>query len=66
MEPDVGSVLLSQFSMAGSLSHISHIAKVPVLSTSHCSALTFKKLHPWQHDRLTVLPYRHLTPYRPI
>jgi len=44
LEPDVDSVLLSQFSMATALSHVSSVAKVPVLSAPHCSALVFKKL----------------------
>ena len=44
LEPDVDSVLLSQFSMATALSHVSGIAKVPVLSAPHSSARAFKKL----------------------
>jgi hypothetical protein len=44
LEPEVDSVLLSQFSMATALSHVSSVAKVPVLSAPHCSALAFKKL----------------------
>ena len=44
MEQEVDSVLLSQFSMATALSHVSGIAKVPVLSAPHCSALAFRKL----------------------
>jgi len=44
LEPDVDSVLLSQFSMASALSHVNGIAKVPVLSAPHSSARAFKKL----------------------
>jgi hypothetical protein len=44
LEPDVDSVLLSQFSMATALNHVSSVAKVPILSAPHCSALAFKKL----------------------
>ena len=44
LEPKVDSVLLSQFSMAAALSHVSSVANVPILSAPHCSALAFKKL----------------------
>lgn len=44
LEPEVDSVLLSQFSMAVALSYVSSVALVPMLSTPHCSALAFKKL----------------------
>ena len=44
LEPEVDSVLLSQFSMAAALSHVSSVANVPILSASHCSAFAFKKL----------------------
>ena len=44
LEPEVDTVLLSQFSMATALSHVSAIAGVPVLSAPHCSALSFKML----------------------
>ena len=44
LEPEVDSVLLSQFSMAAALSHVSSVANVPILSAPHCSALAFKKL----------------------
>ena len=44
LEPEVDSVLLSQFSMAAALSHVSSVANVPILSSPHCSALAFKKL----------------------
>ena len=44
LEPEVDSVLLSQFSMAAALSHVSSVANVPILSAPHCSAFAFKKL----------------------
>ena len=44
LEPEVDSVLLSQFSMAAALSHVSSVANVPILSALHCNALAFKKL----------------------
>lgn len=44
MEPEVDSVLLSQFSMTTALSHVRGVVNVPVLSAPHCSALAFKKL----------------------
>ncbi|MED5569621.1 MAG: hypothetical protein VYE19_08125 [Chloroflexota bacterium] len=44
LEPEVDSVLLSQFSMAAALSHVSSVANVPVLSALHCNAFAFKKL----------------------
>jgi len=44
LEPEVDSVILSQFSMATALAHVSEVAKVPFLSAPHCSALAFNKL----------------------